>query len=72
MCSTGGESEFLLYRGEDRSQSSARKIKHCYYISLSGQATARQIEEEFKHVVEGSNWRWTAKAIAANRFSLSF
>jgi hypothetical protein len=39
---------------------------------LSGQATARQIEEEFKHVVEGSNWRWTTRPIASNKFSMRF
>jgi hypothetical protein len=39
---------------------------------VKGNASARQIEDEFKHVSEGSTWSWAARAIAENMFSMRF
>lgn len=39
---------------------------------LEGEASAKQIEEEFKHTVSSKTWRWSARKIAENKYSMRF
>jgi hypothetical protein len=51
---------------------SKEKATTTIIIVIGGQATAKQIEEEFKHVVDSKVWRWEARKISENKFTMRF
>jgi hypothetical protein len=51
---------------------SKEKATTAIFTVTGGQATAKQIEEEFKHVVDRKVWRWAARKISENKFAMRF
>lgn len=41
-------------------------------IVLKGNANAKQIEDEFSHTESSKVWRWLARKIVDNKFSMRF
>ena len=39
---------------------------------VRGQLTAKQIELEFRNIVSHEYWKWSAKALAKNKFAMRF
>ncbi|CAL4921903.1 unnamed protein product [Urochloa decumbens] len=39
---------------------------------IRGELTAKQIEQEFKSIINSSRWKWVAKRVADNKFTMKF
>jgi len=50
------------------------KEKACFAVItvVKGELSAKQIEAEFKSIVSNGQWKWSAKKIAENKFSMRF
>lgn len=51
---------------------SREKASTAIITMVSGEATAKQIESVFKSVVSSDQWKWTARRLADNKFTMRF
>lgn len=73
LCAAQVEDQSFFYIEEIKDQRAiSEKASTAIITVLEGQATARQIEEEFKNTVSSKVWRWSARAIAENKFTMRF
>jgi hypothetical protein len=50
---------------KDRSSTAIITVVH-------GELTAKQIESEFRNIINHEYWKWSAKAITKNKFAMRF
>ncbi|WVZ71628.1 hypothetical protein U9M48_020195 [Paspalum notatum var. saurae] len=66
-----GQSFFYIEESID-SRASKEKASTAVISVVSGSATAKQIETEFKNLTSNEIWIWKAKQISENKFSMRF
>ncbi|CAN6332099.1 unnamed protein product [Urochloa humidicola] len=73
LCATQVEDQSFFYIEERIDHRASRDKASTAIITVSeGVATARDIEAEFRNTVDSSVWRWAARKIADNKFTMRF
>jgi hypothetical protein len=67
----GGGQGFLCMPNRSAEQNARERVNTAMTIVVKGVVTAKQIEEEFTRILP-SVWRWTARRIADNMFTMTF
>jgi queuine/archaeosine tRNA-ribosyltransferase len=71
VCNTGGRAG-VLYDSSRPSQVNIREKANTTIVTIvKGSPTAKQVEDEFTRILSGT-WRWTARKIAENKFTMRF
>lgn len=72
LCATQSEGQaFFCIPDHPSTQNVRERMNTAVITVVSGQVTAKQIEEEFTRILAGV-WRWTARKIADNKFLMRF
>lgn len=73
LCAAQVEDQSFFYIDEViDARVSMEKSSTAIITVIKGEANARQIEAEFKHIDNNKVWRWSARKLAENKFSLRF
>ena len=73
MCCSDPESEFFFHIDEHIDQKTSRDRSSTAIITVvRGELTAKQIELEFCNIISHEYWKWSAKALAKNKFAMRF
>jgi hypothetical protein len=72
VCYSGGGGQgFLCMPNRSAEQNARERVNTAMTIVVKGVVTAKQIEEEFTRILP-SVWRWTARRVADNMFTMTF
>jgi len=73
VCCSDPESEFVFHIDEHIDQKTSRDRSSTAIITVvRGELTAKQIELEFHNIICHEYWKWSAKALAKNKFAMRF
>ncbi|CAO2200186.1 unnamed protein product [Urochloa humidicola] len=73
LCATQVEDQSFFFIEERIDPRASRDKSSTVIITVTeGEASARDIEAEFRNTVDSSVWRWAARKIAANKFTMRF
>uniref|UniRef100_K4AIT4 DUF4283 domain-containing protein n=1 Tax=Setaria italica TaxID=4555 RepID=K4AIT4_SETIT len=54
------------------SKTAREKASTTVITVISGELTAKQLEMEFRNIISGNLWKWTARKVAENKFRMRF
>lgn len=73
LCAAQVEDQSFFFIEEIKdSKASIEKASTAIISVISGSVTSKQIEEEFRHTDVSRVWRWSARKLAENKYSLRF
>ncbi|CAL4952032.1 unnamed protein product [Urochloa decumbens] len=73
LCAAQVIDQSFFYIDEHIDHKAARdKASTAIITVLKGEITARQIEAEFRNIVSSSVWKWSARKITNNKFTMRF
>ena len=73
LCATQVEDQSFFFIEECIGPRLAREKENIGVISiLEGQATAKQIEQQFMTIASSSSWKWNSRQVGENRFIMRF
>lgn len=73
LCAAQVEDQSFFFIDEVKDpKATMEKASTTIITVLEGEASAKHIEEEFKHTVSSKTWRWSARKIAENKYSMRF
>lgn len=73
LCAAQVENQSFFYIEENKDpRAVSEKASTAIITILAGYATSKQIEDEFKNSINVKSWRWSARKVADNKFTLRF
>lgn len=73
MCAAQVSNQSFFYIDENIDPKTSREKSSTAIITVSrGDLTSKQLENEFKSVVSSEHWKWSARKIADNKFTMRF
>jgi len=73
LCAAQVNNQSFFYIDENIDPKASREKARIAIITVSrGELTTKQLENDFKNVVSSEHWKWSARKIADNKFTMRF